>query len=426
MSVITRSLTNRQYRKVLAAAPDYVSTLIGSEWLRLEIHTDGPALAWTRYDKVNNRFVVCFHESAVDLKAQALQVLWRHEIGHVSLGHFQKEPCNGSSVENEMNPSRANSEMLVGSDIHINSYIGDKQSMREIGAKAMALGETQGVKREQMEGEGYVDPDQWLPKIGLEAGGEYPYEVIHAALHQFLDEQQQQQGGSGSGSGGGDGQQMGACGGIEQVDDPSGMAEASASVVAGVASEGGEDGVSERWGSGSSMGLVRLQQSELPEWLTALENFARSIVEVVLANKRSHARPQEVYKAYDIHIPTLRPRWDYQPAQVCFLVDTSGSMLHELRYVAPVIDYLAKHNITTRLIAGDTRVTFDEVVTSVPEGLVGGGGTEITPIYDRALEYEPESIVFFTDGYVPKWPKDVGIPTLWVGCQEKPPWGSVA
>jgi hypothetical protein len=34
--------------------------------------------------------------------------------------------------------------------------------------------------------------------------------------------------------------------------------------------------------------------------------------------------------------------------------------------------------------------------------------------------------VFFTDGYVPQWPKDVGIPTLWVGCHEKPPWGSVA
>lgn len=425
MTVLPRSLSNAKYRKVLDAAPSYVDTLLGTEWIKLEVHTDGPAMAWTKYDAPTNRFVVCFHEEAVALNSKALQTLWRHEIGHISLGHFQKEPCDRGPEP--WNRANANMELLGSADIHINEYIDDKQSMYEIGAKALEWGKRQGLKEEAMEPEGYIDPDVWLPKIGLEEGGEYPYEVIHAALHQWMDEQQQQSSGSGSSSGDGDNPQMGACGGIEAVDDPTGMAEASASVVAGVAADGGEDGVSERWGSGSSMGLVRLQQSELPEWLTALENFARSIVEVVLSNKRSHARPQEVYKAYDVHIPTLRPRWDYQPSQVCFLVDTSGSMLHELRYVAPVIDYLAKHNIKTRLIAGDTRVTFDEIVTAVPDGLIGGGGTEITPLFKRAEDYAPESMVLFSDAYVPGWPSDPGVPVLIVGAKGSvPEWATRA
>ena len=416
---IVRSLSDKTYKKILDAAPDYVDTLVGSEWLRLEVHEDGPALAWTRYDSEHNRFVVCFHKDAATMSDRALSVLWRHEIGHVSLAHFQKQPCLPENM------GRSIQEMMVVGDIHINSYLDDKEAMYEVGATSKKMHDVKDP--EVAESKGYIDPEEWLPKIGLDANGEYPYEIIHGHFHEWLDKELEQSGGgegSASGPGGMDGN--GACGGIQQVDDDSGMAEASASVVSGVASEGGDDGIGESWGKGGSMGKVRLATSDLPDWMNALESFARSIVEVVLAEKRSHTRPQEVYKSYDVHVPTMRPRWDYQPAQVCFLVDTSGSMLHELKYVGPVIEYLSKHNIKTRLIAGDTRVTFDELIDRVPPAIVGGGGTEILPLWERAMDYSPESIVFFTDGYVPAWPKDEGLPTLWVGCKQQPPFGTWA
>lgn len=416
MKLSNRNLNNPVYRKVLDAAPSYINTLIGTEWLRCEVHEEGPALAWTTYDEGANHFVVNFLEIAAGMSKEALSTLWRHEVGHVALGHFQQPLCNDNdSVADIM---RATTERMVVADIHINYYL-PEDIMREIGETALST--VPKALRDSAEPKGYIDPKEWLPKIGLNVD-EYPYEIIHAGVHQFVDEQQQSGSGNVAGNGGHD-HSNGMCGGIEPVDDASGMAEASAAVVAGVASEGGEDGISESWGNGSGLDTIRLVQSDLPEWITALMNFARSIVEVVLAEKRSHARPQEAYKAYGVHMPTVRPRWDYAPAQVCFLVDTSGSMVHELKYVGPTIDYLAQHNVATRLIAGDTRVTFDEIVTSVPAGLVGGGGTEISPLFERAEDYSPESIVCFSDGYVPGWPKEPGVPVLWVGCQATPPFG---
>jgi hypothetical protein len=423
----TRSLSNPIYRRILDTAPDYASVLLANEWLRLEVHDHGPAIAWTQYDRETNRFVVNFHEEAYNLSDKALQVLWRHEIGHISLGHFNKELCIPEDVY------RSHSERMMIGDIQINYFIDDKESMSEVGR--MAVDEIAPKEmRKDAEPEGYIDPDIWLPKIGL-AVSEYPYEIIHAHFHEWMDEQieehkqnceQCQAGGGGEGEGeGGEGHgipESGMCGGIEEVgDDDTGMAEAVASVIAGVA--GDETMGGEQWGKGDSRGTILLKQTELPAWLPALERFARSIVEVVLAEKRTHARPQPAYEGFGIHVPTRKPRWDYQPSQIVFCVDTSGSMIDDLKYVAPVIQYLADHKIETRLIAGDVRVTFDDVVTAIPTGLVGGGGTDIVPILKRAYDYEPESVIIFTDGYVPSWGKDPGVPVLWVGTRESPPYG---
>ena len=87
------------------------------------------------------------------------------------------------------------------------------------------------------------------------------------------------------------------------------------------------------------------------------------------------------------------------------------------------------NNISVRLIAGDTIVTTDEEYkpgSKLFSEIKGGGGTEITPLFDRAAEYNPASIVCFTDGWVPRWPCNTGIPTLWVGTDRTPPFGIVA
>jgi predicted metal-dependent peptidase len=112
------------------------------------------------------------------------------------------------------------------------------------------------------------------------------------------------------------------------------------------------------------------------------------------------------------------------PDTVCLLVDTSGSMIGLLEQVAPAVIYLNRAGITVRLIAGDTRVTLDEEVKGGKfPTLKGGGGTEITPLFTKAMEYDPRALVCFTDGYVQRWPDKMNLPMLWVSDYDGVPWG---
>lgn len=398
-----RTLADPKYRKIIGNAPNYIGTLLASDWIRCEVDTEGPATAWTEWLPKEKRFAVHFLEFVADMSPLAILTLWRHEVGHIVFQHFGKEFCLPD------NPRRSLNEALLTSDIQVNTYLGDTETMMEI---SEATAQHFGVKSEGKTI--LVDPLEWLPKIGLNVD-EYPYDVIHAYLHEWVDNQP-----NGEASSEGD-----VCGGIKGLEDGDGdseQAEINSAVIGAVSSASDKTKGGERWGTSPGHIRIRTPEVELPDWLHAVESFARSIVEVILDERRKHSRPQEIYKAAGVHIPTYRPAWSYKPAQVCFLVDTSGSMLHELRFVSPVVEYLARHNIETRLITGDTRITFDGVVTSIPE-ITGGGGTDITPLFDRAVTYKPESIICFTDGYVPFWPTDNGIPTLWVGCKEKIPYG---
>lgn len=401
-------------RKLLDAAPEYISTLIGADFFHCEVNNAPigpdapPAIAWTFYNEQRKRWEITFRPEAAQLSFDAREALWRHEIGHIAFAHFGKQTCNPDD------PIRSHTEQLQVGDIQINTYLLDNPSlMDEIGKLNNELIARLTDTEVDPENSGYLDPRIILPEIGLSVQP-YSYDVIHAYLHQKMDEE-----------GGGQNWTQQAlqnyCAGILNADDikPGSEGELMAGIVATVSDYGTEPG----------MGDVRLRESELPTWIDALESFARSVVEVVMADTRSHTRPQEIYKAYDVHMPTMRPRWAYKANQVCFLVDTSGSMMHELRYVMPVVQYLLQHEISVRMIAGDTRVTYDELLrpgVPLPEGIGGGGGTEITPLFDRAKDYDPKSIVCFTDGYVARWPQDEGIPTLWVGTQTDVPYGTKA
>lgn len=412
-----RSLSDPKFRKILGNAPAYIGTLLATEWIKCVVDEDGPAIAWTEWDKETKRFEVHFHESVAAMSPEAIRTLWRHEVGHIVFGHFGKELCEPT------NPMRSIQEVLVASDIQVNTYLGVTPQVEEIGKTALAMYPSKAEGDEKTEPKGFIDPTEWLPKIGL-CMSEYPYDVIHTYLHDWIDQQEEEDGG-GNGQGDGMGTQY-VCGGIQGVEEGDGnSADINAAVVTAISGAGTEDEAGEAWGSDPGHMRMKFKPSELPVWLNAVENWARSVVEVVLDERRKHARPNEIYKSVGVHIPTTRPSWYYKPSQVCFLVDTSGSMVGELKYVNPVIEYLARHNIETRLITGDTYVTFDDVVTSIPE-IKGGGGTDITPLFNRAKKYEPESIIAFTDGYVPAWPKDDGTPTLWVGTKEKPPYGTIA
>ena len=410
------SLSDKKYRAIISNAPNYISTLLTAGWIRCEVDTEGPAIAWTEWHPETKRFSVHFHESAAAMSPGAIRTLWRHEIGHIVFNHFGKEFCSPED------PHRSMQEGMVVADIQVNTYLHEAAKMAEIGKTAIAMMPDLESSNSEHEPKGYIDPDEWLPKIGLNVD-EYPYDVIHTYLHDWVDEQREQ---SQDGDSNGEGQpQLQSCGGVrgvgEQDETSAGVSSAVVAAVSGTPHEGDEGG-GESWGAEPGQMRMRPVGEELPSWVHALEDFARSIVEVILDERRRHARPSEIYKSVGVHMPTVRPSWSYKPSQVCFLVDTSGSMLGELKYVSPVIEYLARHNIETRLITGDTYVTFDDVVTSIPD-IVGGGGTDITPLFERAKKYEPESIICFTDGYVPAWPRDDGTPVLWVGCQTDVPFG---
>ena len=390
--------------KLLQSAPEYISTLIATDYIHLNIVAapEGPpALAWTNFDETQKHWVVNMRPECIDLSPAAQTILWRHEVGHIFFAHFSKSPCDPEK------PERSFTEMLQVGDLQINYYLTNhKPQMDEIGTANWKFINTLTKSEEPQEGPGYLDPQIIYPKIGLPYG-EYPYDVIHAYMHRKMDEKEQEL----------EEQLKSWCGGIEQSDAIG--AQTAAALVSALAASSNEEAAI-NWGNQSTFGEIRLRSSDLPEWLAALEAFARSRVEVVLAETRSHTRPQDVYAAYDVHMPTLRPRWAYKTNTVCLLVDTSGSMMDVLKYVMPVVQYLNQHQITVRLIAGDVQVTYDELLepgAKLPASVGGGGGTEITPLFDRAYTYKPESIVVFSDGYVQAFPKETNIPTLWVGAQ---------
>jgi len=397
-------------RRLLLNAPDYVSMLVANNYIECRVtdQDDVPSIAFTEYMEHSKRWRVTFRPIVAEMSDEGISALWRHEVGHIAFAHFNKVPCMPED------PMRSRIELMTVGDIQINYYLlDDREGLADIGKTAKQYYyETTG---NNIEGPGYIDAETVLPSVGL-AVQEYSYDIIHAYVHKDNDDK-------------GEGQNWttAACGGI--VGDVSMAGEARGSAVGAVAASGEETEFSKSWGRQSSMANIRLNTADLPAWIAKLETFARSIVQTVLADKRSHTRPQEIYKAYGVHMPSQRPRWVYKQDQICFLVDTSGSMCSELKYVIPVVQYLNQHNITVRVIAGDTTVTMDELLapgTKLPEGVKGGGGTEITPLFDQAYTYNPVSLVCFTDGYVPKWPSDTGIPVLWVGTQTEIPYGTKA
>ena len=370
----------RDKNDLLDLAPRYAHYLLATGRIKVGIK-EGPSIAWTSWDKHSKKFEICFNPTIVQEGTdEQLELLWRHEMGHIAKAHFNIEPCKETN----------NRDMMIAMDMAVNVDIARTPGAEDI------IRQLQGVV-----------PSEAFAQFGIR---EFPWpaamihDILHEAAEKYADEH-----------GPGD-----MCGGIEGTEDD------AAKIVAAVAQSLYKTEQGNIWGVEAGGLKDFLKGAELPDWVSHLENFARSIVETTLGESRSHKRPQPVYRAHDIHVPTHRPQWKEAPSMVCFLVDTSGSMWGELKYIAPVIAYLHQHGLEVRMIAGDTRVTFDEIVRNVPEEVTGGGGTEITPLFDRAYEYSPKSIVCFSDGYVPRWPEDVGIRTLWVGTQAAPPWGEVA
>lgn len=396
---------NELYQRCMDLLPPSANRLVSQGIIGFRIMEDGPSDAFTAWDKDHGRFEVVFTDSVQDYSDERLEFLWYHEIGHISLGHFQSvEPC-GPEVNGK--PTQQ-ADWLIAADISVNGIL-----QRDNPNATRLIKEMEGINAEE-----------WKEALNVSPHQAYSFPVLHDILHQKVEEEAEKQRGEDDGDGtNGSGVQSGsdigsgqACGGIESTSDPRALISAIGAAKAASADDNERFSFS---GIGTEHGGlgISLSDSPLPDWLAPVERFARSIVESELTDGRTHKRPQPTLASAGVRVPSLRPTYKSVPATLCLLVDTSGSMLGDLHYVAPVLAYLGQNGIKVRLIAGDTQVTFDELIERIPEKLEGAGGTDIVPLFDRAMEYDPKAVVAFTDGWVPAWPKDAGVPTLWVGLR---------
>lgn len=404
-------------------------------WYGFRSATAGPAIAWTEWDERHRQWAITTLEPAMSLLDEQEQLaIVRHELAHILLGHF--DPAL-------MDCQRA--DRLIAADVAVNWFM-DKntrksidakldtayeQALREQGAPEEVIDAMLGKQdtAEQHKFRGLVDPVAVLTDIGFSGDTYVPAAAVHARLHGLVDEQSD-----------GDTQPLAehygkVCGGM-RGDIPEGD-RTRASALAGILAnqiKNAEDAIKAGYGGavgiGSSAGgmAIRPPHAPTPLWVRAVQEFARSVVRMALADKRSHNRPQPALRAMGYHAPTARPKWASVPDTVCLLVDTSGSMMDLLSQVRPAVEYLQQHGLTVRLIAGDTRVTLDEELkhgTPFPD-LVGGGGTRIIPLWEAAEKYAPRAIVAFSDGYVDEWPGSeyASIEHLWVcGLESGVPFG---
>lgn len=379
-------------RRLLAAVPPEAQRLVASGWLDVQIvRSEHPisgmtvaSTEWRKDSRGLGKFIIRIHEkTAEEESASVLKTLLAHEVGHVVLGHFNLEPCPNGPMQQDM---------LIATDIQVNWYLrAQEENIKHL--------------------KGVVAPE-WLDMLKLNQQA-WPADVLHDILHEMREEQGDGQGNGEGDAGEGEGD---PCGGIHVDPEDLADAQAGSAVARAVA---GKD-----YGTGSLARPVGTSGASMPQWVKVVADFARSLVESTLAEARSHTRPNQALRQIGIHVPTLKPRWAYVPDTVVILVDTSGSMGQLCKQIGPAVQYLRQHNMTVRLIAGDTKVDFDEEVESVPD-LPGGGGTDIVPLFDRAMTYKPKALICFTDGYVPAWPQEnKDVPVLWI-CESEVPYGQV-
>lgn len=178
--------------------------------------------------------------------------------------------------------------------------------------------------------------------------------------------------------------------------------------------------------------IKQLQKSQV-DWKKILNLFLREEIA-----DYSFAPPDRRFSDYDFFLPDFNEK-DFAPADVLFMVDTSGSIdendltLAYSEMKGAVEQFGGK--LTGKLGFFDSEVhkvvDFYSVKDIVNEAPVGGGGTSFYCVFDYIAERykteKPASIVIFTDGCADFPPKEnaQGVPVLWLINNEliTAPWG---
>jgi predicted metal-dependent peptidase len=153
-------------------------------------------------------------------------------------------------------------------------------------------------------------------------------------------------------------------------------------------------------------------------------------------NDYSWSRPSRRYAGRGVILPGLS---NQTPPPLAVFVDTSGSVNHDM-----VKGFLSDIQGMTDHVSEMVVLWIDAVIQGNPVDIdcstditqiqpLGGGGTSFRPGFKWLAEqtdYEPEVVIYFTDGHCRRFPDTPpDLPVLWVLWERndsfKPPFGEV-
>lgn len=192
-------------------------------------------------------------------------------------------------------------------------------------------------------------------------------------------------------------------------------------------------------GSGAPLGALRLldklKGGQL-NWRTILTDFLQMEI-----NDYSFSPPDRRMADSDFFLPDFN-EMDEQPANVWFLIDTSGSISDKqiLQAYSEIANAIEQFNGKIQGLLSFTEVfvtdpvpfsSFNDLLAIKP---VGGGGNDFFEIFrymqKNMKDNLPSYIVIITDGQAafPEEKEALGVPVLWLIDNDRitPPWGKIA
>ena len=373
---------------VLAVLPDTILPLV--PWLiDVAVSSGGPPGSTRGLD---GRFTVTIREN---LELHQVPFVVQHELAHVLLHQLDVE-CSNSVHSSDLVLIKDSPDLVLTKEVLANWVV------EEMEGGSAVIAELCGVPARAILDELGFFPDAFPSFYGL-----------HTVLHELSYETEQTM-----------------CGGL--LTDGSSLASAAGTIGLILALDNtsalGRLAAGKRFGDGTAAGHRTVIPVAPPVWATRVFNWTRAFVRQGLVESFLPTKPNRIYRKHGLVVPNWWASFAPRPDTILFLIDVSGSMWADqiLSHCAGTIRWLTQQGISVRLIAGDTVVQLDQLVTQVPKSWPGGGGTDIRPLFKRAIQYSPRAIVCLTDGEIPAWPNMVA-PTLWVLPQGvEQPFGEVA
>jgi len=168
------------------------------------------------------------------------------------------------------------------------------------------------------------------------------------------------------------------------------------------------------------------------DWRAALREFCAQTARA----DYDWRRPSRRYSGCGVILPSLRSE---ELKGLAVVIDVSGSVPAEViaAGLAEIESIRAQYSAAVRILATDTRVTFDKTYSAedpLPREFPGGGGTNFCELFatlsDYSAESEPPALCVFFSDLVARFPdREPDFPVLWIATESprpgRPPWGQV-
>lgn len=212
--------------------------------------------------------------------------------------------------------------------------------------------------------------------------------------------QQAKKGGGGGGKGQGGGAMQGDILPSDANNDPAKEAKVRRGIQQKVAAAANVARMAGKFAGELERLIGEILDPKVP-WTHILRDYMTRVTKDDEQWSRRNRRFQNVY---------LPARHSEKMGEIVLIGDTSGSIGNDelCKYMAEA-GAIAEdvHPERIRILWADTRVAGEQVFEEgqlIDPKPKGGGGTDMRVPLEKALEYEPECVVLFTDGYTP-WPE---------------------